>query len=57
MLPNFTVVICGAVLTVLMLAVAGSRLIAAETRTRIGAMPEIGRPMMCCTQTVTGDRP
>ena len=46
MLPNFTVVICGAVLTVLMLAVAGSGLIDPQTRTRIGAMPEIGRPMM-----------
>jgi hypothetical protein len=46
MLPNFTVVICGAILTVLMLAVAGSGLIDPETRTRIGAMPEVGRPMM-----------
>jgi hypothetical protein len=46
MLPNFTVVICGAVLTVLMLAVAGSGLIDPQVRTRIGAMPEIGRPMM-----------
>jgi hypothetical protein len=46
MLPNFTVVICGAVLTVLMLAVAGSGLIDPQIRTRIGAMPEIGRPMM-----------
>ena len=46
MLPNFTVVICGAVLTVLMLAVAGSGLIDPQTRTRIGAMPEISRPMM-----------
>jgi hypothetical protein len=46
MLPNFTVVICGAVLTVLMLAMAGSGLIDPETRTPIGAMPEIGRPMM-----------
>jgi hypothetical protein len=46
MLPNFTVVICGALLTVLMLAVAGSGLIDPQTRTRIGAMPEISRPMM-----------
>jgi hypothetical protein len=46
MLPNFTVVICGAILTVLMLAVAGSGLIDPQTHTRIGAMPEIGRPMM-----------
>jgi hypothetical protein len=46
MLPNFTVVICGAILTVVMLAVAGSGLIDPEARTRIGAMPEIGRPMM-----------
>src|SRR6267154_4752171 len=46
MLPNFTVVICGAVLTVIMLAVTGSGLITPETRTRIGEMPEVGRPMM-----------
>ncbi len=46
MLPNFTVVICGAILTVLMLAVTGSGLVAPETHTRVGAMPEVGRPMM-----------
>jgi hypothetical protein len=46
MLPNFTVVICGAFLTVVMLAVTGSGLITPETRTRIGEMPEVGRPMM-----------
>jgi hypothetical protein len=46
MLPNFTIVICGAILTVMMLAVAGSGLITPETRTRIGEMPEVGRPMM-----------
>jgi hypothetical protein len=46
MLPNFTVVICGAILTVVMLAVTGSGLITPETRTRIGEMPEVGRPMM-----------
>jgi hypothetical protein len=46
MLPNFTIVICGAVLTVMMLAVTGSGLVTPETRTRIGEMPEVGRPMM-----------
>jgi hypothetical protein len=46
MLPNFTIVICGAVLTVIMLAVTGSGLVVPETHTRIGEMPEIGRPMM-----------
>jgi hypothetical protein len=46
MLPNFTIVICGAILTVMMLAVTGSGLITPETRTRIGEMPEVGRPMM-----------
>jgi hypothetical protein len=46
MLPNFTIVICGVVLTVMMLAVTGSGLITPETRTRIGEMPEVGRPMM-----------
>jgi hypothetical protein len=46
MLPNFTVVICGAILTVVMLAVTGSGLITPETRKRIGEMPEVGRPMM-----------
>jgi hypothetical protein len=46
MLPNFTIVICGAILTVMMLAVTGSVLVTPETRTRIGEMPEIGRPMV-----------
>ena len=46
MLPNFTIVVCGAILTVMMLAVTGSGLITPETRTRIGEMPEVGRPMM-----------
>jgi hypothetical protein len=46
MLPNFTIVICGAILTVMMLAVTGSGLVTPETRTRIGEMPEIGRPMV-----------
>jgi hypothetical protein len=46
MLPNFTIVICGAILTVMMLAVTGSGLVTPETRTRIGETPEIGRPMV-----------
>jgi hypothetical protein len=46
MLPNFTIVICGAILTVMMLAVTGSGLVTPETRTRIGEIPEIGRPMV-----------
>jgi hypothetical protein len=46
MLPNFTIVICGAILTVMMLAVTGSGLVTPETRMRIGAMSEIGRPMV-----------
>jgi hypothetical protein len=46
MLPNFTIVICGAILTVMMLAMTGSGLVTPETRTRIGEMPEIGRPMV-----------
>jgi hypothetical protein len=46
MLPNFTIVICGAILTVMMLAVTGSGLVTPETRTRIGEMPEVGRPMV-----------
>jgi hypothetical protein len=46
MLPNFTIVICGAILTVMMLAVTGSGVVTPETRTRIGEMPEIGRPMV-----------
>ncbi len=46
MLPNFTIVVCGAILTVMMLAVTGSGLVTPETRTRIGEMPEVGRPML-----------
>jgi hypothetical protein len=39
MLPNFTVVICGAVLTLLVLAVAGSGLIDPEARCPRSAGP------------------
>jgi hypothetical protein len=46
MLPNFRIVICAAMLTVLLFAVTGTGVVMPETYTRIGEMPEIGRPMM-----------
>ena len=46
MLPNFRIVICAAMLTVLLFAVTGTGVVMPETYTRVGEMPEIGRPMM-----------
>ncbi len=46
MLPNFRIVICAVMLTVLLFAVTGTGVVMPETYTRIGEMPEIGRPMM-----------
>jgi hypothetical protein len=46
MLPNFKVVICAIVFAVLLFAVTGAGVTVPETYTRIGAMPEVGRPMM-----------
>jgi hypothetical protein len=46
MLPNLRIVICAVMLTVLLFAVTGTGVVMPESYTRIGEMPEIGRPMM-----------
>ena len=46
MLPNFKIVIGGIVIFVLLFAVTGAGVLTPEVYTRVGAMPEIGRPMM-----------
>jgi hypothetical protein len=46
MLPNFKIVIGGVLIFVLLFAVTGAGVVTPQTYTRIGAMPEIGRPLM-----------
>jgi hypothetical protein len=46
MLPNFKVVICAIMFAVLLFAVTGAGVVIPETYTRVGEMPEVGRPMM-----------
>jgi hypothetical protein len=46
MLPNFKIVIGGVVIFVLLFAVTGAGILTPQVYTRVGAMPEIGRPMM-----------
>jgi hypothetical protein len=46
MLPNFKIVIGGVLIFMLLFAVTGAGVVTPQIYTRIGAMPEIGRPMM-----------
>jgi hypothetical protein len=46
MLPNFKIVIGGILIFVLLFAVTGAGVVTPQIYTRIGAMPEIGRPMV-----------
>lgn len=46
MLPNFKYLICGLVLGLLLFAAAGAGAVLPDSHTRVGEMPEIGRPMM-----------
>jgi hypothetical protein len=46
MLPNFKIVIGGILIFVLLFAVTGAGVVTPQTYTRVGAMPEVGRPMM-----------
>jgi hypothetical protein len=46
MLPNLKIVICAVMFAVIAFAVTGAGVHLPETYTRIGEMPEIGRPMM-----------
>ncbi len=46
MLPNLTFMTCGILFCLLLFAVTGAGIMLPDSRTRIGEMPEIGRPMM-----------
>ena len=46
MLPNFKIVIGGILIFVLLFAVTGAGVVAPQIYTRVGAMPEIGRPLI-----------
>jgi hypothetical protein len=54
MLPNFKIVICGVILFAILIAVTGAGVVTPQTYTRIGEMPEVGRPLM---QRVIADEP
>jgi hypothetical protein len=46
MLPNLKFLVCGILFCVLLFAVTGAGVMMPDSRTHIGEMPEIGRPMM-----------
>jgi hypothetical protein len=46
MLPNVKFLICGILFCVLLFAAAGAGVTLPESRTHIGEMPEVGRPML-----------
>jgi hypothetical protein len=46
MLPNLKILICGVVFGPLLFAVTGAGVLLPDSNTRVGEMPEIGRPMM-----------
>ena len=46
MLPNLKILICGVVFGPLLFAVTGAGVLLPDSSTRVGEMPEIGRPMM-----------
>src|SRR5262249_58557107 len=46
MLPNLKFLICGILFCFLLFAVTGAGVMLPDSRTHIGEMPEIGRPMM-----------
>lgn len=46
MFPNVKIVIGGILLSIILLAATGSGMVTPQTYTRIGEMPEVGRPMM-----------
>jgi hypothetical protein len=54
MLPNLKVMVCAVMFAVIVFAVTGAGVHLPETYTRIGEMPEIGRPMM---QRMIADEP
>jgi hypothetical protein len=46
MLPNLKFLVCGILFCILLFAVTGAHVMLPDSRTHIGEMPEIGRPMM-----------
>jgi hypothetical protein len=46
MLPNLKILICGVVFGPLLFAVTGAGVLLPDSNTRVGEVPEIGRPMM-----------
>ena len=54
MLPNLKILICGVVVALLLFAVTGAGVLLPESYTRVGEMPEVGRPMM---QRMIADAP
>jgi hypothetical protein len=46
MLPNLKFVACGILFCILLFAVTGAGVMLPDSRTHIGEMPEVGRPMM-----------
>src|SRR5262250_1363029 len=46
MLPNLKILVCAAVFAPLLFAVTGAGVLLPDSYTRVGEMPEIGRPMM-----------
>ena len=54
MLPNLKILICGVVFALLLFAVTGAGILLPESYTRVGEMPEVGRPMM---QRMIADEP
>src|SRR6266436_608072 len=54
MLPNLKILICGVVFALLLFAVTGAGVLLPESYTRVGEMPEVGRPMM---QRMIADEP
>jgi len=54
MLPNLKILICGVVFGLLLFAATGAGVMLPDSHTRVGEMPEVGRPMM---QRVMAEEP
>jgi hypothetical protein len=56
MLPNLKFLVCGILFCVLLFAVTGAGVMLPDSRTHIGEMPEVGRPMMQRSMAEVPDR-
>jgi hypothetical protein len=56
MLPNLKFLVCGILFCILLFAVTGAGVMLPDSRTHIGEMPEIGRPMMQQSMAEVPDR-